>query len=150
MRLPDRKLPLGLLAATAVFALLHMGCNESNTIAGPPASAAANLAGTWAGTYRSTDPAQCSAASASATLQQNGSRVSGIFKAEACGIGGSVDGTVEGNVFVGRVNMLGCTGGAVSGTMTGNALTLSVGEFYKALVTGDQEVLPGGTVSLLR
>lgn len=148
MPLPHRKLPLALLAAA--FALLPLGCNESNTISGPAAFTGANLAGTWAGTYQSTDPAQCAAVSASATLQQNGSRVSGIFRAQSCGIAGSVDGTVEGNVFVGSVNMLGCTGGAVSGAMTGNDLTLNVGEFYKPLVTGDQEVLPGGSVILRR
>ena len=76
--------------------------------------------------------------------------MSGIFRAESCGIAGSVSGTVEGNVFVGKVSMIGCTGGAVSGTMDGDALTLSVGEFHKPLVTGDQEVLPGGSVSLRR
>ena len=147
MRLPDRKLPLAVLAI--VIALLPLGCNESNTVAGPSAMGE-NLAGTWAGTYQSTDPAQCSATSASATLQQSGNRVSGIFRASSCGIAGSLSGTVEGNVFVGHLGMNGCTGGAVSGTLDGNRLTLSVGEFYKPLVTGDQEVLPGGAVTLQR
>lgn len=151
MRLPDRKLPLTLLAAAVVFALLPLGCDESNTFAGPDASIGGeNLAGTWAGTYQSTDSTQCAATSASATLQQTGPSVSGIFKASSCGIAGSLSGTVEGNVFVGHLGMLGCTGGAVSGTMAGSRLTLSVGEFYKPLVTGGQEVLPGGMVTLQR
>ncbi len=150
MRLPERKLPLALLAAAAVFAFLPLGCDDSNAITAPSSVTGANLAGTWAGTYLSNDSAQCAAAPASATLQQQGSRVTGIFKADSCGIAGSVSGTVQGNVFVGEVNMAGCTGGAVSGTMSGAGLTLSVGEFYKELVTGDQEVLPGGSVTLQR
>jgi hypothetical protein len=148
MRLPDRKLPLALLAAAAVFVLLPLGCNESNTIAGPSTSMGANLAGTWAGTYQSYGA--CGAAPASATLEQQGSQVTGIFRAASCDIGGTLRGTVQGNVFMGRVNMTGCTGGAVSGTMSGASLTLTVGDFYKALVTGDQEVMPGGTVTLQR
>lgn len=149
MRLPERKLPLAILAA-AVFALLPLGCNESNTITAPAAFSGANLAGTWAGTYQSNDTSQCAAASASATLEQQGAQVSGIFNANSCRIGGSLSGTVQGNVFIGKVNMPGCTGGAVSGTMTDGGLTLSVGDFYKDLVTGDQEVLPGGAVTLRR
>ena len=150
MRLPDRKLPLALLFGAAVLALLPLGCNESNTVAGPSAIAGADLAGTWSGTYQSTDRAQCAGAPATAMLEQNGSRVSGTFKANSCGIGGSLSGTVRGSVFTGKLSMLGCTGGAVSGTSTGRSLTLTVGEFYKPLVTGEQEVLPGGTVTLQR
>jgi hypothetical protein len=145
MRLPNRKLPMTLLAA-AIAALLPLGCNESNTITAPASVPAANLAGTWAGTYLS-NSAQCAA---SATLEQQGAQVSGIFRAESCGIAGSLRGTVQGNAFVGEVNMSGCTGGAVSGTISDAGLTLSVGDFYKELVTGDQEVLPGGAVTLQR
>lgn len=149
MRLPNRKLPLAVFAAAAIAALLPLGCNESNTITAPAGIPAANLAGTWAGTYQS-NSAQCAAAPASATLEQQGSQVTGIFRAESCGIGGSIRGRVQGNAFVGEVNMAGCTGGAVSGTMSDAGLTLSVGDFYKELVTGDQEVLPGGAVTLQR
>ena len=149
MRLPDRKMPR-VLAASAVVALLALGCNESNTLTAPATLPALNLAGTWAGTYQSTDPAQCDAAPATATLQQQGSRVSGIFKASSCGIAGSITGTIHGSDFVGSIDMPGCTGGAISGTVGDTGLTLSVGDFYKALVTGDQEVLPGGAVTLRR
>lgn len=152
MRLPERKLPLGVLAAVAVLALLPVSCKESNSIAGPSSVSGANLAGTWAGTYFSDDPAQCSSASpsASAMIRQDGSNVTGTFAAASCGISGNLSGSVQGNTFVGRVSMNGCIGGAVSGTLTGSGLSLSVGEFYKPLVTGDQEVLPGGIVTLQR
>lgn len=148
MRLPDRKPPLAVLALAAIVALLGSGCNDANEIAGPATLAGANVSGTWAGTYQSNGP--CAAVAATATLQQEGSQVSGIFKADSCGIAGAVRGTVQGNSFVGSVNMLGCTGGAISGTVSGGSLTLSVGDFYKELVTGDREVLPGGAVTLRR
>ncbi len=149
MRLAKRTLPLPLLTA-AVVTVLALGCNESNTIAGPASDAAANVSGAWSGTYRSNNPALCGAAPAEATLQQNGSQVSGIFKADSCGIAGSLRGTVHGNDFVGSVNMLGCTGGAVSGKIDAGGMNLSVGDFYKPLVTGEQEILPGGAVTLRR
>lgn len=145
MRLSNRKLSLAVIAA----ALLPLGCNEANTITAPATVPAVNLAGTWTGTFRS-DSAQCAASPASATLQQQGAQVSGSFKAESCGIAGSVRGTVHGNVFAGEVNMAGCTGGAISGTIGNAGLTLSVGDFFKELVAGDREVLPGGTVTLQR
>lgn len=148
MRLPDRKLPLALLFAAAVLALLPLGCNESNTITSPVTAPAMSLAGAWSGTYRS--HGACGAAPASATLEQEGSQVTGIFRAASCDIGGVLSGTVQGNVFVGKVSMTGCTGGAVSGTISGGNLTLTVGDFYKDLVAGDQEVMPGGSVTLQR
>ena len=142
----------GFLAAVACCAaILVPACSDSNDVTSPgPMVAAVNVAGTWTGDFQSDSPALCSASAASATLSQQGTTVTGPFKALGCGINGMFRGSVSGNMLTGTVDMLGCTGGALNGTMTNAGLRITVGEFKKELLTGDQDVYPGGTVTLRR
>lgn len=80
----------------------------------------------------------------------NGNQVRGSFAASGCGIEGAFRGTVAGNMLTGTVDMLGCTGGAVTGRLEAGALTFTVGDFRKDLISGDAEVLPGGQARLQR
>jgi hypothetical protein len=142
------------LAASMSAALLILvaACNDSNDVTGPePVAVGADISGTWSGHYESNVPSLCSGGvDASATLTQSGNEVRGTLKASGCGIGGAFRGTVSGTYVTGRIEMLGCTGGAVGGSLEAGALTLDVGDFRKELVTGDAEVFPGGRVRLQR
>jgi hypothetical protein len=136
----------------AAVSLLVAACNDSNEVSGPgPVAVGADLSGTWNGQYESSAPSLCSGGGdAVASLTQAGNEVRGTFRASGCGIRGSFRGTVSGTYLAGSIDMLGCTGGAVSGSFEAGALTLSVGDFRKELVTGDAEVFPGGRVRLQR
>ena len=149
MRPEGRRGILTGLAAAAVLALAF-GCSDSNSVTGPNVnSPSANVAGTWVGTFQP-DSTACSGSTASATFQQNGSRITGQFSTASCGPTGAFRGTLSGRLLTGAIAMRGCTGGAVSGTVSESGLSLTIGDFRKPLVTGDLIVRPGGTVSLTR
>ena len=143
---------LAALACAAVVAFMaSAGCNDSNAVTSPgPMATGANVAGTWAGDYQSDNPALCTSTDATATLTQAGTRVTGFFRASGCGVAGSFTGSVDGAYLTGKVVMAGCTGGFVSGKMTDAGLQVDVSAFTKPLVTGDREVYPGGSVTLIR
>jgi hypothetical protein len=148
MRPEGRRGILTGLAAAAALAVAF-GCSDSNSVAGPNLQPSANVAGTWVGTFQP-DSTACSDSTASATFQQNGSRITGQFSTASCGPPGVFRGTISGNLLTGAIAMRGCTGGAVSGTVSESGLSLTIGDFRKPLVTGDLIVMPGGTVSLTR
>ncbi len=144
-----------LLAAATLFILvsstLLIGCNDSNDVAGPgPVGVVADVSGDWSGQYASNIPSFCTNGAASATFTQTGSEVRGWFRASGCQIEGAFLGTVSGDVLTGTVSMVGCTGGGVSGRLESGGLSLVVGDFHKDLITGDQELMPGGQVRLHR
>ena len=147
MRISTRaRVAIASIAAAA--AILVSACSDSNDVTGP--GNAANLAGTWTGQYDANVPSLCTSGSATASLTQTDNQVRGTFEAPGCGIKGAFRGTVSGNALQGTVDMLGCTGGAVSGRFEAGELTFVVGDFRKDLVAGDVEVLPGGEVRLQR
>ena len=139
--------------AAAVLAFVASGCKDSNSVAGPgaamPAAAAASVVGTWTGTFQPDSP-KCTASSATAEFQQTGTRVTGTFSTASCGISGIFEGTMTGNQLVGKIAMQGCTGGGVAGNVNGPAVSLTVGDLTKPLVTGDEIVMYGGVLSLHR
>lgn len=138
-----------LLAVALAAALCAAACKDSNTMTGPAAAMpAVSLAGTWTGTFHSN--ASGSTSEMTVSLRQNGAEVTGTFSAASCGISGGFKGRVEANRLTGMIDMQGCTGGAVGGELTGTTLSLSVGDFYKPLVTADQVVLQGGSATLSR
>ncbi len=141
-----RAIRSGFLAAAACSAaILLTGCGDSNDVTSPgPMVTGVDVAGTWSGDFQSDSPALCSGSAASAILTQEGTSVKGPFKALGCGINGMFRGSVSGNHLTGTVEMIGCTGGAVSGTMTEAGLRITVGDFKKQLVTGGPGRLPRG------
>ena len=151
MRLPvGRPILAGVAAAGLVFTL---SCNNSKDMVTSPGvtSPAANVAGTWSGTFQPDVATKCTGSTAQARLTQNGHMVTGSFEASSCGISGTFKGTVQGDMLSGTVNMIGCTGGAVSGTVTASGLSLTIGDFHKTLLPGGPEdVMSGGIVSLSR
>ena len=151
MRLPmGRPILVGVAAAGLVFSL---SCNDSKDMVTSPGvtSPAANVAGTWSGSFQPDVSTRCTGSTAQAQLTQNGHMFSGPFQASSCGISGTFKGTVQGNMLSGTVNMIGCTGGAVSGTVTASGLSFSIGDFHKTLLPGGpQDVMSGGAVSLSR
>jgi len=139
-----------LLLAVALAAL---ACQNSNSVTGPAnnvAAPAGNVTGSWSGTFQSDDIGSCGASTASATLQQVGSTVTGNVVTSACGVGGLFMGTLQGNTLSGKIAMEGCVGGGVYGTINGSELSLSVSDLTKPLVTFDKPVLMGGVVTLRR
>ena len=123
---------------------------DSNTMTGPAVAAPmASVAGTWSGTYRS-NASTCPAAPMTISLTQNGMAVSGVWTTNACGPRGSFRATMAGDTLTGKIDMVGCTGGAVNGHVSGNALSISIGDFYRPIVTGDQVLMEGGNASLSR
>jgi hypothetical protein len=155
MRRKERILPLVFAAFVAVALLTivlgGLGCQGSSSVTGPPtATAAANVAGTWTGTFQSDDLTSCGDSPAVVTFQQDGANVTGNIETSACGVRGNLKGTMAGSQLTGSVSMQGCVGGGFSGTVSGTAISLSIGDMYKPLVTGDKVVLPGGIVTLRR
>ena len=145
-----RALMSAALVALAASTLL-VGCNDSNDVAGPgPVGVVADVSGNWSGQYASNIPSFCTNGAASATFNQTGSEVRGWFRAPGCQIEGAFLGTVSGDVLTGTVSMVGCTGGGVSGRLESGSLSLVVGDFHKDLISGDQELMPGGQVRLQR
>jgi hypothetical protein len=57
---------------------------------------------------------------------------------------------VSGNTLTGSIEMLGCSGGAVSATINGSSLSLTVGDLTRPIVSGNQVVMYGGAASLQR
>ncbi len=123
---------------------------DSNTMTGPASAVPmASVAGTWSGSYASNDPS-CPATPMTVTLSQNGTAVTGAWSTSACGPHGSFTATMAGNTLTGKIDMLGCTGGAVNGQVTGNALSISIGDFYRPIVTANQVLMEGGQAALSR
>ena len=123
---------------------------DSNTMTGPASAVPmASVAGTWSGNYTSNDRS-CPATPMTVTLSQNGTAVSGAWSTSACGPHGSFTATMAGNTLAGKIDMVGCTGGAVNGQVTGNALSISVGDFYRPIVTANQVLMEGGQAALSR
>jgi hypothetical protein len=147
--------PSTLLLSAVVLAagvIAGAACNDSsNMVTGPTGgAAAANIAGSWSGTFHS-GAAGCSAVPVAITFSQSGSEVSGNFTTSGCGLtSGHFHGTVTARQLTGAVGMQGCTGGAVSGTISadGRQIDFSMDDLKKPLVTGDQVVAPGGDVTL--
>jgi hypothetical protein len=123
---------------------------DSNTMTGPSSAVPmASVAGTWSGNYTSNDRS-CPATPMTVTLSQNGASVIGAWSTNACGPHGSFTATMAGNMLTGKIDMVGCTGGAVNGQVTGNALSISIGDFYRPLVTGGEVLMEGGRATLSR
>jgi hypothetical protein len=151
MQLPLRKAAVG-LAAAAVVSLLAVGCSkDSNSVTGPAVSvpAAANVSGTWSGSFVS-GSALCSNAPVTATLEQNGAEITGYMDAPDCHVSGSFRGTLDGALVTGYFNMPGCVGGSTAGRVDGAAMSLTIDDLRKPLITGDRIILPGGTLTLHR
>jgi hypothetical protein len=152
MRIREQNLtPIGLVTSLAI-ALVLIGCQGSSTVTGPSthSSPAANLSGTWIGTFQPYESTRCSGSSATATLQQNGSEITGLLTTSECGVAGSFKGTIDGANVLGKISMVGCTGGGVSGTINGSQLSMTIGDLTKPLVTGDTVLMAGGVVTLSR
>jgi hypothetical protein len=144
-----RRIPVLVLFAALPFAF---SCSrESNSVAGPSSGVAAmNLSGTWTGMFQPNDAGRCSSSAATATFQQQGTTVTGTLTTSACGVGGYFRGTIQGNMIMGKIEMAGCTGGAVTGTATASGISLSIGDLMKPLVLGDTPAMTGGSASLRR
>ena len=153
MRLREPTLTAVVFAAAAL-ALIAGGCKDSNSVAGPSTGisspAVASIAGTWTGTFRP-DSRKCSESAATASFQQTGAEVTGTFLTGSCGVTGRFHGTLRGNELTGQIAMQGCTGGVVSGNVSGPAVSLTVGDVTRLLVTGNEDVMYyGGVLSLHR
>ncbi len=152
MRLQGSRVVVTGLSAVVVLALTALSCGkDSNSVTGPSAGSsptAMSVSGTWTGTYQS--DAACTDSAATATFQQSGSTVTGTVTAGGCGVHGTFRGSVKGSTLTGAVAMVGCTGGAASGSVSASGLSMSLDDFRKPLVTGDQVVIPGGTLTLRR
>jgi hypothetical protein len=151
MQFPGRTTMRTGFAAVGALTLLCLACKDSNAVTAPVSSpmAAANVSGTWTGTFTS-DSDACGISQITATLQQSGSQVTGNISGTSCGPSGFIKGSVSGNQLTGSIEMLGCKGGGVSATVNGSALSLSVGDLTKPLVTGERVVMYGGSASLRR
>ena len=143
--------PVGFLLS-GVMTLTLVSCQGSSTVTGPSthASPAANLTGTWIGTFQPYESTRCSGSAATATFQQNGAEITGLLITSDCGVAGAFKGTIEGEMVLGKFSMAGCTGGGASGTISGSQLSLTIGDLTKPLVTGDRVIYAGGVVSLSR
>jgi hypothetical protein len=135
------------LAVMAVAALLLAGCNESSptepkalavatpipTLTPTPLPPGGNAAGTWTGTYVSTDRLECDSSivfPAQATLTQNGSDVRGTLTAtgdsKGCPCGKvTFTGTLKGNALEGMVGSPKYPW-RVYGTFSGSALDVAL------------------------
>lgn len=150
MRIPARKtLGIGLVAVGALT--LALACKGSSNMvsAAEVAPASSNVAGTWTGTFHS-DSNACASSQFTATFTQNGSQVNGTLSGTSCGSSGVFKGSVSGNQLTGSIEMLGCSGGAVSATVSGSGLSLTVGDLTRPIVSGTEVVMYGGAASLQR
>jgi hypothetical protein len=153
MRSRARHVTLTVLVLLITIAFVPIGCQGSNTVTGSSGGAvapAANIAGTWSGSFRSDDSTGCGSSTATATFQQTGATVTGLVSTSSCGVTGYFKGTVQGNLVTGAVAMEGCVGGGASGTINGAELSLGIGDLTKPLITGDRVIMYGGVVSLHR
>ena len=150
MRTSARKtLGTGLVAVGVL--ILVVACKDSSNMMTAPvaAPAVANVAGTWTGTFHS-DSNACASSQLTATFQQSGAQVTGTLSGTSCGSSGVFKGMVSGNQLTGSIEMLGCSGGAVSATISGSGLSLSVGDLTRPIVSGTEVVMYGGAASLQR
>ncbi|HTY40882.1 MAG TPA: hypothetical protein VMH79_03305 [Thermoanaerobaculia bacterium] len=140
-----------LFATLVAVSALAVSCSkDSNTVAGPAGGPvmAANVAGTWTGVYRPDSTAPCAGSTMTIRLQQSGTTVNGTVSSNC--VNGAFHGQVSGSQLTGNVDMVGCTGGAFMGNVQGTTLAVSIGDFYKPLVTEGQVVAPGGNATLSR
>ena len=139
------------LAFAAIAALaLTLACNDSNAVSAPSSPMpAAVVAGTWTGMFQS-DSNMCASSQVTATFQQSGSQVTGTISGTSCGSSGVFKGMVSGNTLTGNIEMMGCSGGAVSATINGSSLSMTVGDLTRPIVSGTQVVMYGGAASLQR
>jgi hypothetical protein len=140
------------LAALVTISAFAVSCGkDSNSVAAPTNSVnAMSVAGTWSGTYTS-NSTSCAAAPMTITIQQNGSTLTGqvtTMGGVLCGPHGGLKGTISGNMVTGNIDMQGCTGGGISGQVSNGVFSLSIGDFYKTLVTAPNVVMQGGVVTL--
>jgi hypothetical protein len=149
MRTERRKAFLTGFVVAGVLALAPACKDSSNMVTSPATSAAASVAGTWTGTYQ-TDQMACASGPARLTLQQTGNQVTGTISTSACGPNGNFTGTVSGNQLTGSIEMLGCSGGAVSGRLSASGMSVTVGDLYRPISTGNAVVAAGGAASLSR
>jgi len=142
------------LAFAAALAAATISCQDSKMTTSPNGTASpasAQVAGTWSGSFQAYDSSRCAgSAPATASFQQVGTTLTGTIKTSDCGVAGAFRGAVDGNTIMGWIDMTGCTGGGVSGSIDGSRITLSIADLTKPLVTGDQVVMAGGSVSLHR
>jgi hypothetical protein len=141
-----------IVGMAAIVSLATAACSkDSNSVTGPAVSAspAANVSGSWSGSFVS-GSALCSSVAVTATLQQNGAELTGYLDAPACDVAGSFRGTLAGTHVSGYFNMPGCVGGSAAGQVDGSSMSLTIDDLRKPLVTGDRIILPGGTLTLHR
>ena len=140
------------LTVGAALAMASLGCRDSNSVTGPSSGAASamNVAGTWSGTFQPNDSVRCGRSPATASFQQQGATVTGNLSTSACGVGGYFRGTIQGGTLSGKIEMAGCTGGAVTGTLVASGLSLSIADLMKPLVLGDTPAMAGGSLTLTR
>ena len=152
MRLPNAHRIVAALGIGTGLLLASACSKDSNSVAGPSGGAAStmNVSGTWSGTFQPNDSTRCGRSTATATLQQQGANLTGTLSTSACGVGGYFRGTIQGNRIMGRIEMAGCTGGAVTGTATASGLSLSIADLMKPLVLGDTPAMTGGSATLAR
>jgi hypothetical protein len=113
----------------------------------PPGSSSANVAGTWVGTFDTSDPADCHTNTpASATFEQEEGTVRGVLSAvNACGLsavvfdGGFQDGYLRGALTLGELS------GSAVGTLSGGALELRTSD-----ISGGGFLVPAGVMHLHR
>ena len=111
--------------------------------------AVANVAGTWTGTFHS-DSNACASSHAHGDVpaeRRPGHRhaVRHVLRQL-----GRLQGHGERQSADGNIEMLGCSGGAVSATISGSGLSLSVGDLTRPIVSGTEVVMYGGAASLQR
>lgn len=151
MQFPGRRAMRSGFAAVGALTLLSFACKDSNAVTGSVSSpmAAANVAGTWSGTFHS-DSSACASSQLTAKFVQNGSEVTGTLSGASCGTSGVFKGSVSGNELTGSIEMLGCSGGGVSATVSGSGLALTIGDLTRPIVSGQEVVMYGGAASLQR
>ena len=151
MRFSERRVMRSGLVVVGALTLLSLACKDSNTVTDPMSSpmGAANVAGTWTGTFHS-DSSACASSQLIAKFVQNGSQVTGTLSGTSCGSSGVFKGSVSGNQLTGTIEMLGCTGGGVSATVSGSGLDLTIGDLTRPIVSGQEVVMYGGAASLQR
>ena len=138
--------------AALALSLFPLSCSKSDMATNPvmssPVAASVNVAGTWTGSFMQEGKAGSS--TVTATLEQSGSQVHGVFESQACGIRGEFIGTLSGNSLSGKVEMSGCKSGAVVGTASASSLQMSVGNFLSLSDFADKIMIYGGDASLHR
>ncbi len=151
MRLSERRATRAGIAAVGALTLMSLACKDSNAVTAPVSSpmGAANVAGSWTGTFES-DSSACASSQLTATFVQSGYEVTGTLSGTSCGTSGVFRGSVNGNELTGKIEMLGCSGGAVSATVSGAGLQLTMGDLTRPIVSGPEVVLYGGSASLRR